>query len=64
MTTAQIHKIVYLNGLYVGIDSLNPRDDRAGRRDENGVGYDELRYRLGFKSQSRKVKTNYETVMI
>ena len=63
MTTAQIHKIVYLNGLYVGIDSIEHRDHRAGRRNENGIGYDELRYKEGRKSQSRKVKTNYETVI-
>lgn len=64
MTTEQIHKVVYLNGLFVGIDCIEHRDMRAGRRDENGVGYDELRYKAGMKSKSRKVATNYETVMI
>lgn len=57
MTTAQIHKVVYLHGLVKGTVIHRVKVD--GRT----VGLDELRYFDGSKSQSGRIKSIYQSVI-
>lgn len=57
MTTAQIHKIITVNGLVKGNGLHRIKID--GRT----VGLDELRYKEGRKNLSTRVKSIYQSVV-
>lgn len=67
MTTAQIHRIVYLNGLVRGINCIDHvgyplhyrKDPDFGRL----VGTDEYRYLENRKSASNMIRSIYNDVM-
>lgn len=63
MTTAQIHRIVFLHGLIKGSTGVMPHRTKEYEQGRT-VGLDEIRYRNGAKSMSQRVKIVYRDVMM